>query len=713
MKYANPSRQFITEKKPELRRRSAFWWLLSIALLSINVVISTEAQAQSNKVPASELEAGAMTLHSANQQFLGTHLKTEVNATISGLVATASYKQSFVNHTNEWVEGVYTFPLPERAAIKSLKIIIGDRIIVGEIKEKQAAKRIYKQAKRDGKVAALTTQQRSNLFTQKVANIGPGERIEVQIDFIDLVRFQSGQFEWRLPTTLTPRYIPGAQVSENTENDNIEPELTLEVDDAGFGWAKPTHLVPDADKITPPMVDGSFNITNPLSINIQLHSGLQLADIDSPYHDIDVLKDNSSHQIRFLNNEEEMNRDFVLQWQAVPTQTPNAAVFKQAIDGENFVMLMLLPPDANSTTPLPRDIVFVVDTSGSMQGTSIQQAKASLLYALNELKPEDRFNIIEFNSNHRVLFHQPQAATSQAIQTANNWVQSLNANGGTEMYSALNTAFDQTNESERLQQIVFITDGAVGNEAQLFNLISNKIANTRLFAVGIGSAPNTYFMRKAAEFGKGSFEYIASIHEVETQMKRVFTKLGNAASTNIHIDWPTQSEPYPKHIGDLYRDEPLIAVAKVDSFPKEVNISGALASTDWVRTLALPEQNLDTENKDADIATLWARAKIDSIENLEHAGSISSAKAKQDILSTALKHKILSKFTAFIAVDNEPKRLVSSPLRSKAIPNQVAQGQTVQPVMYPSTSTTSNLSFWLGAFCFFCFMLVTRLRSDV
>ncbi len=692
------------------QKRSWLWWCLAFTTLALSIFLAAAAKAR----PLDEPQSGVLTLGNDDKtRTPSTLVNTEVSATITGMIATVNYTQHFRNDSDDWVEGVYMFPLPEAAAVQHMEIHIGKRRIIGEIKEKIEAKRIYDLAKSQGKRAALTSQQRPNLFTQRISNIGPREEIKVHIQFLDTARYENGLFEWRLPTTLTPRYIPGKPVSANRHNTldlNESPSqlklIPSEIITKTNGWAFPTDQVPDAHLITPPMTNKSSS--NTLALEITLNSGIELSEINSLYHDIQIKKNKKKHQVSLSNTNEKMNRDFVLQWQATPDQTPNAAIFTQKQGDDLFAMLMLVPPQKQSTQTLARDIVFIIDTSGSMQGSSIAEAKASLQFALESLSPSDRFNLIEFNSSYSTLFNKTQMASERNIQKASQWVANLQANGGTEMHNALSEAFKQFEDSSSLKQIVFITDGAIGNESNLFKLIENKISDTRLFTVGIGSAPNSYFMKKAAQFGRGTFEYIAHPDDIQANMSRLFDKLNSASSKNIEISWPSNSDVYPKRIGDLYLNEPIVAFAKLQSSPKELLVKGETSERTWENTLSFT-----SDHSASGISSLWARKKIESIEDKGHTGKLNQNDVKKSILSLALEHKLLSRFTSFVAVDKAPVRIEEERLITKAIPNLVAKGQRLQAVTYPKTATTAEFSFWLGLFIFTILILYKRLKSDM
>lgn len=684
---------------PQPKRKSKTWlaWLVVVVIAMALAVLSLAVNAQETALP----EAGQLSLTSVDGEALqSVHLTTEVSASITGLVVTASYVQRFKNTSSQWAQGIYVFPLPDMAAIQQMEMIIGDRRIQGEIKERKLAEQQYQRARTEGKRAALTVQQRDNLFTQKVANIAPHQTVEVRLTFIDTVRYQEGVFEWRLPTTLTPRYIPGSGVTRLRDDHQLQNEETISTDT--FGWAMATKEVPDAPLITPGMVypPRRGGLHNPLSLDVQLQSGVELASIEGLNHQLQVNKQQDTYHLRFTEGQVEMDRDVVLQWQPVLAARPRAAVFQQQAGEETFAMIMMLPPNASFKQALPKDIIFVIDVSGSMQGQSIVQAKASLDMAVEQLSPEDRFNIIAFSNDFTLFNSGLTLADSNSKQIARHWVSSLVADGGTQMYPALQEAYNQMPRAARLQQIVFITDGAIGNEEMLFELIANPGHNARLFTVGIGSAPNTFFMNRAAKLGRGSVELIGSASEVQSRMTRLFTKLNHVAATNINIDWPLDADTYPQEPGDLFQSEALLAFARLNQPLQSLRVRGDTADTPWQTRLQASPPSSPTALSDhpprSSIGALWARHKVADIEDQGRLGNLDSDSVRQAVLDVALKHSLLTRYTAFIAIEEAPARPLQVPLSTQAIDNVMSHGSGQQPVMFANTATSATLTFWLG-----------------
>lgn len=618
-----------------------------------------------------EMQTGSLLLRMENGYATATRLNTEVEMTISGLVARVSVRQEFRNTSQNWVEGIYVFPLPDKAAVDQMRLHIGERFIEGEIQEKAHAKKTYEQAKQAGKKASLVEQQRSNLFTTSVANIAPGELVVVEIEYLEDVRFEEGQFSIRFPTTLTPRYIPGSALPDRS----------------GSGWSADTDRVPDASTITPPQVTRSD--AHRLSLTANVNAGVPLQIIASRYHPVSIGEDNGKYTVSLRSDTVAMDHDFELVWRPVPSATPRALSFVETIDGKPYYLLMVMPPDSTHVTgaAMPRETIFVIDTSGSMHGVSLQQAKRAVTLALQGLQPTDQINVIEFNSVTTALYKESKAVTAASISEASRFVQQLKANGGTEMRPALSLALDSPASESHLRQVVFITDGSVGYEDELFSMIERRLGAARLFTVGIGSAPNSWFMRKAAEAGRGSYTFISALHEVREKMDGLFRKLEHPQVTDIEVQWPSGVvvDSLPSPVPDLFLGEPVVVKAAASGAFRpgdRVRVTGNTVGGGW--TAELP---VSAASDSPGVAALWARARIGELLDIERR-SADPAETRLAIVDTALAHHLVSKYTSLVAVDKTPVRESNDPLNSEQVPNLMPYGQSTNAIFgFPATAT--------------------------
>ncbi len=615
-------------------------------------------------------------------------LQTDVKMDVSGMLARVSVHQRFKNISSEWTEGVYVFPLPEDAAVDRMRLRIGERVIEGEIKEKAEAKRIYEQAKREGKKASLLRQERPNIFTTKVANIGPGEEVMVQIEYQQSLHYDRGRLSIRFPLVVAPRYIPGTALMD----DEIKGFQ-------GSGWARNTTAVPDASNITPPSVDPAEGKINPVSIQVNLNAGFPLERLESTYHKMDSSKDKQGvHHLTMHDGTIPADRDFELTWMPTSGNALQAAMFKQNWSGADYALIMLMPPSNTSTggARIPREVVYVIDTSGSMHGESINQARSALQLALHSLKPGDRFNVIQFNSNTHALFGGSVPANPQNIQQAMNYVAGLRAEGGTEMQSALQLALKGEASEGMLRQVIFLTDGSVGNEEQLFKTIQQQLGSSRLFTVGIGSAPNSFFMTRAAQFGRGSFTYIGKVDEVQQKMAELFSKLESPVLTDVSIKLPNSAKVdiWPKRIPDLYLGEPLLLALRMEQKVPELELSGTIDGQSWKRKI-----NIQGGADSSGVHLLWARRKIADLMD-EKARGKPEGEVRQAVLDIALTHKLVSKYTSLVAVDKTPVRPLDKRLSQKQVPTNLPKGWSADKVFgsLPQSATMAPLNLLLGLF---------------
>ncbi|WP_455246220.1 marine proteobacterial sortase target protein [Petrachloros mirabilis] len=611
-------------------------------------------------------------------------LKTDVKISVTGIIARTTLTQEFMNPSREkddWAEGVYVFPLPDTAAVDHLRMKVGERTIVGEIKERAEAKKVYEQAKQEGKRASLVEQERPNIFTTSVANIAPGDRITVEIEYQETVAYDHGTFSLRFPMVVGPRYIPGTP-------------LVIEDQPPGQGWSLNTDHVPDASRITPPVRHPDHGLINSVSLSIDLAAGFPIGNVESSYHEIlTIAEPDGRKHITLKADHVPANRDFQLKWTPAASQAPTATIYRQFEGDHAYALLMVTPPSSDQPlTQVPREAIFVLDTSGSMAGTSIEQARAALLLALNRLTAQDRFNIIQFNSVTHVLFLEPKPVTPGNLKRAIHYVERLQANGGTEILPALKMALKGAAPLSHLRQILFLTDGQVGKENDLFDAIRDHLGTGRLFTVGIGSAPNSHFMRKAAEFGRGTFTHIGSTSEVKEQMDAIFRKLERPVLTDIRIDGlSAETEMFPGKVPDLYDGEPIVVAMRSPTAIDHVTIVGSIGSSPWSRTL-----DLRTNHERDGVSVYWARQKIAALMDQQKHGQDDVA-VRQTVLNVALAHHLVSKYTSLVAVDIEPIRPTDKSLMSHALKTNLPEGQDYQAIFgLPKTATSGQLQLLVG-----------------
>ncbi len=587
-------------------------------------------------------------------------LSTDVKFRVSGTVARAVVSQQFRNDSPDWVEGIYVFPLPENAAVDRLQMHVGDRLIEGQIRERAQARAEYEAARERGSLASLIEQERPNIFTSSVANLGPGQTLTVEIEYQQTLHYLDGSVSLRFPTVVAPRYIPGTPQSEGKPS--------------GHGWAPDTDKVKDASRITPPVLAENEPMRNPVTIHVELDAGFPVNEVKSRYHPVKVQKrDDNRYEVSLAIGPFPADRDFELVWNPLPGAQPRGAMFLESAAGESHLLLTLFPPFGVKADDkrLPREVIYVIDTSGSMEGTSIMQARSALRLALGQLAPEDRFNVIQFNSATELLFPSSREASVKNVVAARRYVDRLQATGGTEMVPAMQAALESPAKEGFLRQVIFMTDGSVGNEDQLFKLIARKLGRARLFTVGIGSAPNGHFMTKAAQLGRGSFTYIGDVDEVGEKMAALFGKLEHPVLSDIVVEWPADlnAQSSPEKMPDLYLGEPIVLSALVQGPLKgKVVVHGHAGGESWTA-----EFDLSTAHGGKGMGVIWARRKVEALMDSIHEGA-DRDEVRQKVVEIALKHHIVTRYTSLVAVDVTPVRAEAEGYDSEAVPTNLPDG---------------------------------------
>ncbi|MDX1380593.1 MAG: marine proteobacterial sortase target protein, partial [Xanthomonadales bacterium] len=582
-------------------------------------------------------------------------LNTDSAVEVSGLAARVQVRQHFRNDGAGWKEAVYRFPLPDGAAVDRLRIEAGGRVLEGEIRERTEARRQYRQARQSGQRATLVEQQRPNQFETRLANIGPGEDVWVEIGFLARVDYADGSFSLRLPMTFTPRWEgPGysAADAKTVRTGGLNAHVPNEI--RSYGAPHPVLTA---------ATDG-----HRLSLEVLLHSGMALASLESRYHDVDIEAVSGGYRVALTDAGARTDRVFALDWTPGYGRAPESSLLTWDGGDAVYALLMLAPPLPDAIAPRPREVVFVIDTSGSMAGASLQQARAALRLGLEFLGPDDRFNLIRFASDTERLFEVSAPADAISLAQAEDFIDALAADGGTNMGPALQLAMSLPAQAGLLRQIVFVTDGSVGNEQDLLLQVADRLGNSRLFTVSIGSAPNSGFMRKAAEVGRGSHSQIAHQAEVGQRMATLWGRIENPAVQDLCVDWGTEAEFYPEVIPDLYAGEPLWLYARLPHAPREVLVCGELDGRYW-ETLTAPA----AADGGPDLATLWARSKIEALEDSRIFG-IDPAVIRRQVLRLALDFGLLTPYTSLVAVDRTPARPASAALHTEDVPSLLPAG---------------------------------------
>ena len=576
---------------------------------------------------------------------------TDVRIEISGFLARTTVVQQFSNPVSEKIEAVYVFPLPNRAAIEDMTLTVGDRVVKGKIKRRQEARVLYEAARAKGHVAGLLDQERPNIFTQSVANIMPGETVAITISYVETVTYKDGAYHLAFPMVVGPRYIPGAPIGQ-----------------LGGGWAYDTDQVPDASTITPPVTPPGTRAGHDISLTVSIDSGLPLNGIASPSHSIsiDSIKPNRA-AVRLQTGTTIPNKDFILTYK-VAGETIQDALLTHREGNDGFFTLILQPPDRVVQDEVtPKELVFVLDTSGSMSGFPIEKAKETMALALKGMNAHDRFNLITFAGDTHVLFPKPALATKDNLRKAQEFLQSRRGGGGTEMMKAIRTALEPSDSHQHIRIVCFMTDGYVGNDMAILGEVQRH-PNARVFSFGIGSSVNRFLLDKMAKYGRGEVEYVGLQDDGSAAAQRFYERVRHPLLTDISIDWGDVevTEVYPKRLPDLFSAKPLIVTGRYTQPRKgQVKIHGTASGLPVVREL---EVNLPASETSHDVlASLWARIKIADLMGQDFEGiqqGRPDTTIREAITQLGLNYRLMTPFTSFVAVEEmtvteggEPRRI--------------------------------------------------------
>ncbi|MFC1947871.1 VIT domain-containing protein [Chloroflexota bacterium] len=555
----------------------------------------------------------------------------EVRGQIIGRSARISLSQYFRNEEKKALEAVYKFPLPENCSICGFRAEIDDKIIQGRVEEKTKAFKKYDEALMRGDGGFLLDEERPNIFTISVGNLKPKTSVAIHIDYVTLLDSHDSEVRFFLPTTISPRYIPFGMKDENG--------------------------IPVDDLVNPPTTLKNYY---GMKINIDIQGKENIYSLESPSHPISTTYKDDSISVGLTSETTGMDRDFILniQYQA---DFETRGYLCQAND-EHFIQLDFSPKildDADQPESSGQEIIFVLDCSGSMGGTSIAEAKQALTILLRALEPGSKFNIYRFGSSFTSLFKKSMDYKQKNLDIALQYVTAIDANlGGTEVLAPLKDI--QKNMSEdRLVNVILLTDGEVGNEKQVFDLVSSPKKRMRLFTVGIGSGPNEYFIKQLASRTSGASEMVNPNERIEDKVLRLFAKVSSSNLVqNLNVNW--NADVITSHIPQIiYAKETVSLFAKMrddTGIPENVRISGEINSRkhEWVVDIDT------TETESSPLPQLWARSVIQKLE--ESAGYASGSRqlrrkqsnVKQEIIDVSTRYGIISGETSYVAEEIRP-----------------------------------------------------------
>jgi Ca-activated chloride channel family protein len=643
--------------------------LRSILLTCVCLVAFTTGHQALAQQPATE---GQLLAVNAKGQLAGPcPLKhTDVKAEISGFISRVTVTQQFQNPFPDKIEAVYTFPLPQAAAVDDMTIVIGERTVKGKIMRREEAQATYDAAKARGQTAALLHQQRPNIFTQAVANILPGQLINVTISYVETLKYDEGSYEWHFPMVVGERYIPGPTTEQAPANADAQQPATAD-----------SPVVPDAQSISPPVMPEGMRAGHDISIEVNIDAGVPLIGFTSATHQIEAVQPGSGKAIISLKDQATIpNKDFILKYDVAGSKIEDALLFHRDNSDGYFTFILQPPQRVTAEDVMPKELVFVLDTSGSMGGFPIEKAKETMMLALNGLYPRDTFNVILFSGDTKILFSEPQPATPENIKKAKDVVSKAHGNGGTEMMKAIRAALDPSDAGDHVRITCFMTDGEVGDDMNIIAEVQ-KHPNARVFAMGFGDSPNRFLLDKITEYGRGEVEYVTENGDAKSAAERFHQRVRNPLLTDVSIDWAglAVGDVYPKTIPDLFSAKPVILSGRYSTGGRGViRLKGMMSGREFVREI--PVELPERETQHDVLGTLWARSKVDDLMG----GDMSGAQAgnmreelKTQITSLGLAHRMMTQFTSFVAVDEQSAADSIAPRRVE-VPVESTSGETVR-----------------------------------
>jgi Ca-activated chloride channel family protein len=554
---------------------------------------------------------------------------TDVKGRVCGYIATVEVVQQFQNPFNEKIEAVYVFPLPENAAVNEFIMVIGERKIRGIIRERQEAEEIYRQARAQGHVASLLTQERPNIFTQKVANIEPGKQIDVNIKYFNTLAYADGWYEFVFPMVVGPRFNP--------------PGSTDGIGAVGRGARGVSGQSTEVQYLKPNERSG-----HDISLAVEIDAGVEIEEVACSSHAIRKDSDGSDKvRVQLSELDNIPNKDFVLRFKVAGDAVKSALVTHRDQRGGFFTLMLYPPEDLKQLKRAPMEMVFVLDCSGSMNGQPIAKAKDAIKRALRKLEPDDTFQVIRFSENASQLGSKPVPATAENVRRGVEFVDKLQGSGGTMMIEGIKAALDFPHDPRRFRLVSFMTDGFIGNEAQILGEIHNRLGSARIFSFGVGTSVNRYLLDRMAKLGKGAVAYIGLNDDSSQIVDLFYDRISHPALTDVQIDWGDMevSDVYPRQIPDLFVGRPIVVTGRFGGQKENaIRIAGRVG--DHEKEIRVPMKSAAHPG----IACVWARKRIEDLAT-QATYNASSALPTQ-IKQVALEYGLMSAYTAFVAVDS-------------------------------------------------------------
>jgi Ca-activated chloride channel family protein len=600
---------------------------------------------------------------------------TQVDVRVAGVIADVRVTQRYRNEGTVPIEARYVFPASTRAAVTAMTMRVGERVVAAQIREKQAARREYEGAKREGRSASLLEQQRPNVFQMSIANVLPGDEIAVELRYAETVVPTEGVYRFVYPTVVGPRYNgPPGQESRRPE-----------------GWiAQPTLRAGVAPKAA-------------FGMNVAIDGPVPVQELRSPTHRLDVSSaGEKTLRATLAAAADHADRDVVLEYRLAGREIASGVLLHEGPE-ENFFLALIEPPArVPEAAIVPRDYVFVLDVSGSMHGFPIETAKTLLRGLVGNLRPTDTFNIIPFAGGQSKLAAQSLPATRENIDAAIRFINAQRGGGSTELLAALRAALGMPSEPARSRSFVVITDGYVSIEKEAMDLVRANLGTANVFAFGIGSSVNRHLIEGLARAGRGESFVVQNAQQAAVEADRFRNYVEAPVLTRIRIDFRgfDAYDVDPPQVPDLFAQRPIVVSGKYRGTPSgSIEVSGTTAGGAFHRSIDVAA----TRSRSAPVlATLWARGRIATLGDYQKL--VNDSAAAQEITALGLKYSLLTDYTSFIAVDRVVRNAggeqasVDQPQPLPAGVSELAVGQvpsTPEPEFLSMTLAAGGLLWWL------------------
>ena len=599
---------------------------------------------------------------------------TDVVANVAGFVGRTKVRQTFHNPLPDKIEAVYVFPLPSDAAVDEMVMTVGDRRIVGRVKPREEARQVYEQAKAAGHVASLLDQERPNVFTQAVANVEPGAQVVIEISYVETLKYEDGWFEYVFPMVVGPRYMPGTSAGKQ-----------------GEGFAPDTTQVPDASKISPVPTKPGTRAGHDISLTLNVNAGVPVQGSECRSHPIVTAAPERPEVVKVaLKNEQTIpNKDFVYRYRTAGNKVEDALLTHKDARGTFFTLVLQPPEKVARKDAVGRELVFVLDTSGSMQGFPITQAKFVMSRAIDSMGPQDTFNLITFSGDTHVLWDEPRPNTAGNREAAQAFLDTRKGGGGTEMMKAIEAALVQPAGDRRpagtIRVVCFMTDGYVGNDMAIIDAVKKNAGTTRVFSFGVGNSVNRFLLDGMAMAGRGEVEYVSLESKADEAARRFYDRIDAPVLTDVALDFGglPVAEVYPRLIPDLFSNKPILVHGRIDGDWKDgaaVTLRGNAAAGPFERKVAVKPAAADASHEA--LPPLWARSKVADLMMRDfaalQAGNFPDDLKKQ-ITTLGIDFRLMTQFTSFVAVE-EMTITRGGVARKIAVPVEMPDGVSYEGV---------------------------------